>query len=213
MKPEGNNFRILNACQHFVTLQALIVFFISTIFTETILGQADYLTPSGGGFTATQEAAAKAWLDELYSQGVTIKNDSVYFNDETRRIVTDTAYHHIIYPDVYKWEIVPSLLQNKAIKPAMWYLINLYHTDTTRRELVLKTILPLDQALEMDRVLVAAFYTYISFDPDVYTIVDGKSVGVKRPDLAEQKLIATKAIVDQILEQRIARMEKLEGNQ
>ena len=210
MKPEGNSCRILNICQRIVKLQVLMVFFISIMFVETILGQADYLTPGGGGFTASQEAAAKAWLEELYSQGVTIKNDSVYFNDETRRIVTDTAYQQIIYPEVYKWEVVPTLLQNKAIKPAMWYLINLYHTDTTRRELILKTILPLDQALEMDRVMVASFYTYIAFDPEVYTIVNGKSVGVKRPDLAEQKLLVTKAIVDQILEQRIARQE---GNQ
>ena len=210
MKPEGNNCWILNACQRVVKLQALMVFFISTLFAESILGQADYLTPSGGGFTASQEAASRAWLEELYSQGVTIKNDSVYFNDETRRIVTDTAYQSIIYPDVYTWEVVPVLLQNKAIKPAVWHLINLYHADTSNRELVLKTILPLDQVLEMDKVMVAAFYTYIAFDPEVYKIVDGKSVGVKRPDLAEQKLVATKAIVDQILEQRIARMEKQE---
>jgi|GEM_PF-1209540 len=207
MKPEGNSYWILKSCQRFITLQALIVFFISSMFAENILCQADNLTPSGGGFTASQEAASKAWLEELYSQGVTIKNDSVYFNDETRRIVTDTAYQHIIYPDVYKWEVVPTLLENKAIKPAVWYLINLYHADTTRRDLVLKTILPMDKVLEMDRVLVATFYTYISFDPEVYVIVDGKSVKVKRPDLAEQKLIATKAIVDQILEQRIARQE------
>ncbi|HEY3387517.1 MAG TPA: hypothetical protein VGK46_13465 [Saprospiraceae bacterium] len=182
------------------------MFFLTSGVTKTLYSQADSLTLYSG-FTDSQEAAAKAWLDELYSQGVTIKNDSVYFNDETRRIVTDTAYQNIIYPDVYTWEVVPVLLQNKAIKPAVWYLINLYHADTTRQDLVLKTILPMDQVLEMDRVMVAAFYTYIAFDPEVYTIVDGKTVSIKRPDLAEQKLIATKAIVDQILNQRIARQE------
>jgi len=190
-------------------MQVLIVCFLSFSYTDTLVGQADNLTPNSG-FTEAQEAAARAWLEDLYSHGVTIKNDSVYFNDETRRIATDTAYQNLIYPDVYSWDLVPSLLQMKAIKPAVWYLINLYEADTSRRELVFKTILPLDQVIEIDRVLTAAYYTYIAFDPQVYTIVNGKTVAVKRPDIAEKKLLATKAIVDVVMAQRAKQLAEKE---
>ena len=197
------------SCLTVISWQVFMIIFMSTTVVKPLFGQADSLA-FYSGFTEAQEVAAKAWLDDLYSHGVTIKNDSVYFNDETRRIVSDSMYHNIIYPPSYKWEVVPALLKSKAIKPAVWHLLNLYHLDTTNRVLVLKMILPMDQVLEMDRVMLAAFYTYIAFDPEVYDIENGKSVAVRRPDLAEQKLLATKSIVDQILIQRRLRQAKQE---
>ena len=167
--------------------------------------QAIQDTSQGVGFLEAQEAIAKAWLDNLYTPGVTIKGDSVYFDDETRIITSDSSYRKIIYPETYSWTMVQALMQRKAIKPAVWHLINLYQMDTTNRKMVLQMILPLDQVLEMDRVMTATYYTYIAFDPDVYTIVNGKTTEVKRPDIAEQKLIATKAITDYILADRLGR--------
>ena len=149
-----------------------------------------------------QVAAAKSWMDNLYAHGVEIKGDSVYFNDETRLIVSNAEYNTLIYPDAYIWETVSGLMQQKALKQAVWYMINLYRTDQERRDLVLRLILPLDQTLEMDRVMLAAFYTYIAFDPEVYRVENGRTVEVLRPDIAEEKLLATKAIVDQIYAQR-----------
>jgi hypothetical protein len=200
---------INGSCLTVINQQVFMVFFMSTIVLKPLFGQADSLA-FYSGFTEAQEAAAKAWLDDLYSHGVTIKNDSVYFNDETRRIVTDSVYRNMIFPKSYVWEMVPPLLQSKAIKPAVWHLLNLYHLDTTNRVLVLKMILPMDQVLEMDRVMLASFYTYIAFDPEVYDIENGKSVAVRRPDLAEKKLLATKSIVDQILIQRRLQQAKQE---
>jgi hypothetical protein len=159
---------------------------------------------SGDGIQESRDAIAQAWLDDLYAKGVTIRNDSVYFNDETRRIASDSIYRSIIFPQTYSWGIVQALMQNKAIKPAVWHLINLYHADTTNRSMVLQMILPLDQVLEMDRVILAAFYTYIAFDPEVYTMINGRSVAIKRPDIAEHKLIAAKAITDQIFAYRLS---------
>lgn len=53
----------------------------------------------------------------------------------------------------------------------------------------------------MDKALVATYYTNIAFDPEVYTIVDGKEQPreVSRPDIAEKKLLATKEIVDHVM--------------
>ncbi|MDZ4747005.1 MAG: hypothetical protein SH808_00845 [Saprospiraceae bacterium] len=56
--------------------------------------------------------------------------------------------------------------------------------------------------LEMDRALLAAFYTYIAFDPQVYSVENGRTMEVLRPDIAEHKLLATKSIIDHIFEQR-----------
>lgn len=164
----------------------------------TVKAQTDTLS----GFLQSQEAAARAWLEDLYSHGVEIKGDSVFFNDETRRIASDSLYRNLIYPGEYKWETVAALMQRKLLKPAIWYFINLYQADTSRRDLVLQMMLPLDQTLEMDRAILASFYTYIAFDPDVYRIENGKTVEVRRPDVAEYKLRAAKSIVDHILAQR-----------
>lgn len=190
-------------CKTYMNVHRSILSLILSVMLCVLSGhhavaQSDTLS----GFLQSQEAAARAWLDDLYSHGVEIKGDSVYFNDETRRIASDSVYRSLIYPDAYAWETVAALMQRKWLKPAIWYFINLYHTDTTRRDLVLNMILPLDQTLEMDRAILAAFYTYIAFDPEVYRVENGKTVEVRRPDIAEHKLLAAKAIVDHIKAQR-----------
>jgi hypothetical protein len=169
-------------------------------------GQTDSLARFG--VTPEQEAAASEWLNDLYTFGVEIKGDSAHFNDETRRIVSDSLYRSVIFPKTYSWGYAKGLMESMALKPFFWYMINLYHTDTARRDLVLKMVLPFDGLMEMDRILVATYYTYIAFDPEVYTVVNGKTTEVRRPDIAEQKLLATKAMVDQILLQRSLRAGK-----
>ena len=170
-----------------------------------VQGQGSPDPSLGSGRPDPRDAAAQAWIDDLYTPGVTYVGDSVHFNDETRRITTDSLYRSIIYPPAYSWAIVSALMQEKAIKPAVWHLINLYLADTANHTMVMQLILPLDEVLEMDRVLVAAYYTYIAFDPDVYTIVDGRTASVRRPDIAEKKLLATKAITEQVFAHRKAK--------
>lgn len=172
---------------------------VSILYPKCVSSQSE----TSGGLQSELEASTLAWLENLYAHGVEIKGDSVYFNDETRLITSDSQYYSLIYPEKYTWERVSGFLQLKMLKPAIWYMINLYGTDPERRDLVLKMILPLEQTLEMDRVLLAAFYTYIAFDPQVYRIENGKSVEVLRPDIAEQKLLSTKAITDAIFAQRL----------
>lgn len=176
--------------------------FILVFLAGFVSGQSPTDSAQVTGSADARDAKALAWLQDLYTPGVNVTADSVYFNDETRRIASDSMYRRVIYPPAYAWPIVQVLMQKKAIKPAVWHMINLFHADTSNRDLVLQMILPLDQVLEMDRVLVAAYYTYIAFDPEVYTIVDGKTVDVRRPDIAEQKLIATEAITRQIYAHR-----------
>lgn len=149
-----------------------------------------------------QEAVAKVWVDNMYSVGVEIKGDSVHFNDEARLIVADSNYRKIIYPEVYSWTMVQALMQRKMFKPMFWHLINLYHSNPENRDLVLQMIIPFDQIFEMEKILTATFYTYSAFDPQVFSIENGRTKEVLRPDIAEHKLMATKAIVDQIYAHR-----------
>lgn len=166
------------------------------------IAQNEVKQPLDNATLLKQEAAAKNWVDNMYSVGVEIKGDSVHFNDEARLIVADSNYRKIIYPDVYSWNMVQALMQRKMFKPMFWHLINLYYADPQNKELVLKMIVPFDQIFEMEKILTATFYTYSAFDPQVFSIENGKTKEVLRPDIAEHKLMATKAIVDQIYAQR-----------
>lgn len=183
-------------------MTCLCVVAFATGFTH---GQAKPNATAGSGSPDARDAAAVAWLNDLYTPGVTYIGDSIHFNDETRRITTDSLYRSAIYPPTYSWAITSALMQKKAIKPAVWHLINLYHADTANHKMVMQMILPMDQILEMDRVLIAAYYTYIPFDPEVFTIVNGRTERVKRPDIAEKKLIATKAIAELVYADRKTR--------
>lgn len=189
-----------------------IIIISSLVWTSSgvVDAQSDSNANQIDSFLNPHVAAELAWLQDIYTHGVRITGDSVYFNDETRRIATDSIYRDIIYPEIYSWKVVSVMLKSKAVKPALWYMINLCQQDTANRALVYKMILPMDPLIQVDRALIAAFYTYIAFDPEVYEIVNGKSVRVKRPDLAEQKLIVTKALVDWVLMQRVQQksMEK-----
>lgn len=152
--------------------------------------------------TPEQEAASQKWLANLYEMGVEIRNDSMILNEEAKRVLTDTTYYNFIYPKVYDWRIVQVLMKRMALKQAFWYMINLYHSNPKNKELVLQTIVPYDRIMEMDKIMISTLYSYISFDPEVSILEIGKAPVVKRPDIAEQKMLATKEIVSYILSYR-----------
>ncbi len=183
-------------------LKLLLSSILCVLLPFFAMGQKEVKQPLDSASLLRQEAAAKNWVDNMYSVGVEIKGDSVHFNDEARLIVADSNYRKIIYPEVYSWNIVQALMQRKMFKPMFWHLINLYYADPQNKELVLKMIVPFDQIFEMEKILTATFYTYSAFDPQVFSIENGKTKEVLRPDIAEHKLMATKAIVDQIYAQR-----------
>jgi archaellum biogenesis ATPase FlaH len=95
-----------------------------------------------------------------------------------------------------------------ALKQAFWYLVNLYNADPKHKEMVLKVIIPFDQMLEMDKVIISSFYSYIPFDPEVSIVENGMTTAIIRPDLAEQKLLAAKEVVNYIRYYRTEQKKK-----
>ncbi len=173
-------------------------------FSTLLLGQT--ARSNAENYTPEQEAAAERWLDNLYTMGFEIKGDSMHVNEEGRLILQNEDYQKLLYPEHYTWEHTVALMKKTALKPAFWYLINLYYKQPEHKNLVLQTIIPFDQLMEMDKIMVNIYYTYISFDPEVTEKKDGKST-FKRPDIAEAKLAVVKEIVEHILYYRQKRQE------
>lgn len=155
------------------------------------------------------EAQSKEWLADLNTIGVVHKDGVMTLNDESKKILKDSLYYEVIYPDIYTWEDTQYLLNNMALKQAFWYLINLYDADVSNKELVLQMIIPFDEIMEMDKIIISSFYSYIAFDPETTTIIDGIVTEVKRPDIADRKLIAVKEIISYIHYNRKQKAEKL----
>jgi hypothetical protein len=171
-------------------------------------GQVDTVPLSNNNNPTSKELDSKAWLEDLYESAVKFEGDTIVFNNEAKRILEDSVYHQFLYPKVYTWQVAQQLMERKALKQTFWYLINLYYADKKNRDLVLKMILPYDQVLKMDKVIISVYYSYIAFDPEVATIKNGKTSEVIRPDIAEQKLSVAKEIIKQILNYRTQRPQK-----
>lgn len=163
------------------------------------------------GVTQKQEAEYQAWLDNLYEMGVVIDGDSVFISEEARKAMTDPEYRKILYPAQYEWAEAQYLLKQMHLKIGFWYLINLYMTEEKNKELVLNFMLPFDEILEMDKVLLAVFYTYGLLDPTVASLENGKP-NIRHPEVVEKKLAAVKEIASYVLAYRIQK-EKQKAKQ
>jgi hypothetical protein len=137
------------------------------------------------------------WLNDLFDMGVERKNDSVYVKEEVIKLVRDSAYRNSIYPAKYDWPLAVNLLKAMELKKAFWHLINIYMTDTARRNMVLGTFIVYDSLMEMDKMLINAYYTYAFTDPRVCRIKNNKP-DIYRPDLLEKHLNTTKEIINKI---------------
>ena len=62
-----------------------------------------------------------AWLKNLNEEGVTVIGDSVIMNAETIRLLTDSQYRQIIYPQTYTWEKVVDFIKIQELRKAFWY--------------------------------------------------------------------------------------------
>ncbi|MFT7452570.1 MAG: hypothetical protein ACI9VN_003305, partial [Patescibacteria group bacterium] len=158
--------------------------------------------------TPEMNEASQKWMDGLYEHGVKVVGDSMTYNEESRMILKDSTYRNFIYPEKYTWNTTQALLKKMALKQAFWYLVNLYNADPKHKEMVLKVIIPFDQMLEMDKVIISSFYSYIPFDPEVSIVENGMTTAIIRPDLAEQKLLAAKEVVNYIRYYRTEQKKK-----
>ena len=141
-----------------------------------------------------KEETYKKWVENLYEAGIRMDKDSIYITEEAGKAATDPAYRALLYPDTYTWPTVTALFNKMQYKIAFWYLINLYQKDPSSREFVLQYVLTLDEAFEMDKVLVSVFYTYGLVDPEIGMMVSGKPQ-INHPEKAEAKLAVVKELI------------------
>lgn len=163
--------------------------------------------PLPSSSTPETQARAEKWVRNLFEMGMRVEGDSLRVSDEARRVMTDSAYRKIIYPESYQWGAVKQLIDAQQMKIAIWYLINLCEADSRYRDAALKVLVALDGPLEMDKVLVSTFYTYGVLDPRVCSLKSGQ-FEVTRPDLAEQRLYVVKDIIDKIVTYRKIKEQK-----
>ncbi|OUR91101.1 hypothetical protein A9Q87_11545 [Flavobacteriales bacterium 34_180_T64] len=150
-----------------------------------------------------EELKAKAWLDSQYEWNVISEGESITYNKEAKKILSDSQYYKFIYPEEYTWATTLILLKKKVIKQAVWYMINLYGEDKIKNgSHISDALVSLDQAIDMEKVLTSSYYSYIAFDPEVVTIENGQVKEYSRPDLAEEKLSHVKEMMTYIFEYR-----------
>ena len=137
------------------------------------------------------------WLTDLNEQGVEKNNDSFFVRQEVLLLLKDSDYRKAVYPGIYRWQGVSALLNKMELKKAFWHLINLYQTDSARRNMVVGTFVLYDSLMDMDKILISTFYTYAFTDPQVCRITNGKP-DIYRPDLLEKKLRTTREIISYI---------------
>ncbi len=144
---------------------------------------------------------AQQWLKELTEKGLEIKGDSIYISNEYNRALNDINYRKHLYPETYSWEGVASFIKQNKLKPAFWYLINLYSNSDEDKKMVMTFVMTYDKLFLMDEILVATFYTYSFMDPES-SILNNGELETNRPDILEQKLRNVNEMVAFIVKNR-----------
>jgi len=144
------------------------------------------------------EEKLKEWIDQLKEPGVRINGENMEFNAVAQALISNKELRNIIYKEIYSFEDVKKSLEQLNIQLAFWQMINIYPNNKRK---VLEYIYSYDSLIPVDEIVIASFYTYSFFDPNVTKIIDNRPV-VERPDIFEQMLLRTKEIVAYIQEFR-----------
>ena len=153
---------------------------------------------SGQEVSATKEAdpvsiAIVNWLSELTEVGIETSGNNLKISKESQKVLDNPAYRATIYPKEYTWDHTLKALQDQDLRKAFWFFINMYPKSSSNKDIILKSVLSYDKLFNMDKVLIATFYTYCFMDPEVSVIIDGKPE-IVRPDILETKQRSVKEI-------------------
>jgi len=144
------------------------------------------------------EQKLKEWIGQLKEPGVRINGENMEFNAVAQALISNKKLRNIIYKENYSFEDVKKSLEQLNIQLAFWQMINIYPNNKKK---VLEYIYSYDSLIPVDEIVIASFYTYSFFDPNVTKIIDNKPV-VERPDIFEKMLLSTKEIVAYVQEFR-----------
>ena len=181
----------------------IFIFFLFIIYSLSIFGQSNH-TRSSDSISISKEQLSQTldMLKRLNTKGIDMSKDSLIVSEEFNKILNDENYRNTIYPEVYTWEKALNYINNKDLKKAFWFLINLYPTSDKNKQLVIKSVVTYDALFNMNKVLINTFYTYAFTDPEVSIIVEN-SPEITRPDILESKLRTVNEIVQYINHYRL----------
>jgi len=136
------------------------------------------------------EIENKKWLNKLTSKGVTSKNEEIVFDEEAIKLLQDKSYREKVYREYTLYDVGLSFSE-MDIKKAFWQIINIY---PQKKDTLIKYVFAFDEILPVDEILLASFYTYAFFDPNITKLDNGKP-DVYRPDIFEEYFRRTKEII------------------
>ena len=136
------------------------------------------------------EIENKKWLNTLTSKGVTSKNEEIVFDEEAIKLLKDKSYREKVYREYTLYDVGLSFSE-MDIKKAFWQIINIY---PQKKDTLIQYVFAFDEILPVDEILLASFYTYAFFDPNITRLGNGKP-DVYRPDIFEEYFRRTKEII------------------
>jgi hypothetical protein len=158
----------------FCSLAAMLVF-ESGFSQETEEQSQDY-----------KDSVIIGWIQELYTSDIFVEGDSTRYLLEKEKLLGDSVYRQLVYPETYTWPVAAELIQRQELKKAFWYFINLYRDDKKNKEMVLKCFLTYAKIFKMDEVIFNTFYTYCATDPQISEIKNGEAI-IYAPHILEEK--------------------------
>ena len=170
----------------------IILIFVCSHFA--FLCNAQSATTAGLDTSNAAVKFLKNWENDFLDIGVSIHKDSFHIGEEAKRLLLDSVYRKTTYPTRYTWLNAMQLMNNMDLKKAYWHLLNLYHTDSLNKQLVLQTFVLYDSLVDMEKILTNTFYTYALTDPEVCVFKVGKP-NITRPDILESKFDTLKEII------------------
>lgn len=136
------------------------------------------------------EIENKKWLNTLTSKGITSKNEEIVFDEEAIKLLKDKSYREKVYREYTLYDVGLSFSE-MDIKKAFWQIINIY---PQKKDTLIQYVFAFDEILPVDEILLASFYTYAFFDPNITKLDNGKP-DVYRPDIFEEYFRRTKEII------------------
>ena len=137
------------------------------------------------------EKLNEEWFKNLTEKGVSSGEKEIFFSEEAIKLLNDSSYRTEIYKDNYSLYDVGISLSNMDIKLAFWQMINIYPQN---KDTLIQFIYAYDKILPVDEIVLASFYTYAFFDPNITKLNTGKPE-VYRPDIFEEYFRRTKEII------------------
>lgn len=137
------------------------------------------------------EKLNEEWFKNLTEKGVSSGEKEIFFSEEAIKLLNDSSYRTEIYKDNYSLYDVGISLSHMDIKLAFWQMINIYPQN---KDTLIQFIYAYDKILPVDEIVLASFYTYAFFDPNITKLNTGKPE-VYRPDIFEEYFRRTKEII------------------